>query len=261
MPRVLPAALCVLLMLVGVAQAEIVTKTHTYRDGDHLLEGRIVYDDAIDGKRPGVLVIHQWMGITDHEMNTARQLAELGYVAFVGDIYGKNARPENREQAGQFAGKFKSDTPLFRRRVTLALKQLTAHDRTDPARTAALGFCFGGTAVLELARSGADLDGVVSFHGGLKTAAPANKQQVIAKVLVCHGAADPHVPWKEVVSFTEEMQNAGVDYQFIAYADAVHAFTQPSAGNDPSQGAAYNESAAQRSWLHMQLFFNELFGG
>lgn len=252
--------IALMLSLAGVGFAGIVAKDVDYKDGDTLLQGFHAYDDGVDGKRPGILVVHQWTGLTDYEKRRARMLAEMGYNVFALDIYGKGIRPQPPE-AGKEAGKYKSDRALFRARLGAGLGMLKADERTDPERIAAIGYCFGGTGVLELARSGADIAGVVSFHGGLGAgdgmAAP--KDGVKASVLVCHGAVDPYVPRDEVAGFEEEMNTAGVDWQLIAYSGAVHAFTQPMAGDDPSKGAAYQKKADERSWQHMQVFFEELF--
>ena len=224
------------------------------------MEGFHAYDDSIEGKRPGILIVHQWTGLTDYEKRRARMLAELGYNVFALDIYGKGIRPQPPE-AGEYAGKYKGDRKLYRARLDAGLKVLSEHKYSDPARIAAIGYCFGGTGVLELARSGADLAGVVSFHGGLGAAEgmSAEKGGVKASVLVCHGAADPFVKPAEVESFREEMDAADADWIFISYADAVHSFTQPMAGDDPAKGAAYQKKADQRSWSHMKSFFEEIF--
>lgn len=230
-----------------------------YKQGDTVLEGYLVYDDAISGPRPGVIIIHQWLGLTDNEKMRAKMLAELGYVAFAIDIYGKGVRPKESSSAGAEAGKYRQDLPLFRERINAGLQTLLANKNVDPKRVAAIGYCFGGGAVLELARSGANIAGVVSFHGSLTTTLPAAAGKIPAKILVCHGADDPFVPMKDVEGFLSEMRAAGADYQFIAYSGAVHAFTQNEAGNDNSKGAAYNEKADKRSWQAMKDFFAEIF--
>lgn len=259
MKRTLTLTLTLILVMSLSAAAALKKETVEYSDGEVTLEGYLVYDDALEGNRPGVLVVHQWMGLTDYEKMRADMLAELGYVAFALDIYGKGVRPQNREEAGAQAGKFRGDVALFRSRLNAGLEQLKQAANVDAAKLAAIGYCFGGGGVLELARSGADVAGVVSFHGGLNTPDPADANNITAKVLVCHGAVDPYVPEDEVAAFLDEMEAASVDYQLIMYAGAVHAFTQPMAGDDPSAGAAYNAEADVRSWAHMQLFFDELF--
>jgi len=242
---------------VAPATAKVVTASHLYEHDGVVLEGYVAYDDSVAERAPGVLVIHQWMGLTDYERRRARMLAELGYVAFAADVYGRGVRPSNTDEARAEAGAYYGDRQLLRARVAAGLEQLRQHRRTDPTRMAAIGYCFGGGAALELARAGADLQGIVSFHGSLDTPLPADT--VRAPLLVCHGAVDPHVGPEAVRGFIEEMEAAGADYQLIMYADAVHAFTQPAAGNDPSRGAAYNANADRRSWQHMQLFFDEIF--
>ncbi|MHC4850001.1 MAG: dienelactone hydrolase family protein, partial [Planctomycetota bacterium] len=175
----------ILLLLASFAQAKIVLEKAEYRDGDVVLEGAVAYDDEAKGKRPGILVVHQWMGITEHEKTMAKRLAGLGYLAFVADIYGKGVRPKNAEEARTQATKYRGgDGKLFRQRLQVALVALQAWRKVDPTKIGAIGFCFGGTGVLELARSGAALKGVVSFHGGLKTNAPAKEGEIKAKVLV-----------------------------------------------------------------------------
>jgi dienelactone hydrolase len=186
-------------------------------------------------------------------------LASLGYVALAIDMYGKGVRPQSNEEAGKQAGIYKSDRKLMRSRAQAGLDFLRKHELVDVTRLAAIGFCFGGTTVLELARSGAELDGVVSFHGGLDTPNPADAENIKCKILVLHGGDDPFVPKEHVEAFEEEMRQAGVDWQLIAYGGAVHSFTNPAAGNDNSKGAAYNETADKRSWQALQDFFNEIF--
>ncbi len=241
------------------AVAAIKSEFVEYKQGETVLEGYLVYDDAIKGQRPGVLVIHQWLGLTDNEKMRANMLAEMGYVAFAVDIYGKGIRPKESSAAGAEAGKYRKDLPLFRERINAGLQTLLKNSNVDPKRVAAIGYCFGGGAALELARSGANIAGVVSFHGSLTTTMPAVAGKIPAKVLVCHGADDPFVPMKDVEGFLDEMRAAGADYQFIAYNGAVHAFTQNEAGNDNSKGAAYNEKADKRSWQAMKDFFAEIF--
>jgi dienelactone hydrolase len=243
----------------GSARAGIHTQTVEYKQGDTTLEGFVAYDDAIPGKRPGVLIVHQWLGLTDYERHRAEMLAQMGYVAFCADIYGKGVRPKNTQEAGAQAGKYKNDRQLLRARVNAGLDALRRQPQVDPKRIAAIGYCFGGTTVLELARSGADVNGVVSFHGGLDSPTPADGKNIKCKVLICHGADDPFEKPADLAAFQNELRDATVDWQFIEYGGAVHSFTQPMAGNDNSKGAAYNEKADKRSWEAMKQFFAEIF--
>lgn len=245
--------------LVGTANAEIKSTPVEYKQGDTVLEGFSVFDDAIQGKRPAVLVVHQWKGLGDYEKKRAEMLAKMGYNVFAVDIYGKGIRPNNPKDAGAEAAKYKEDRALLRARVLAGLDVLKNHRLTDPQKIAAIGYCFGGTTVLELARGGADISGVVSFHGGLSSPSPADAKNIRCKVLALHGADDPFVPQKEVEAFQEEMRQAKVDWQMTAYGGAVHAFTDWTAGNDNSKGAAYNEKADKHSWEAMKQFFGELF--
>ncbi len=240
-------------------RAAIHTETVEYKQGDATLEGFVAYDDAIQGKRPAVLVVHQRMGLTDYEKKRAEMLAQLGYVAFCADIYGKGVRPRNTAEAGAQAGKYKSDRQLLRARVNAGLEALRQQPRVDSKRIAAIGYCFGGTTVLELARSGADVAGVVSFHGGLDAPNPDDGKNIKCKVLVCHGADDPFSSPQDIAALENEMRKGGVDWQLIKYGGAVHSFTQPMAGNDNSKGAAYNEKADKRSWEAMKQLFAEIF--
>lgn len=261
MLRVVFASLFAFTLAIPMTVADVKTSTVTYADGDQVLEGFVAWDpDKIDSQAPGVLVVHQWMGLTDYEKGRCRQLAELGLVAFALDVYGQGVRPADTGQAGQMAGKYKNDRKLYRRRLNLGLEQLKSRDDVDPNRIAAIGYCFGGTGVLELARSGAEVAGVVSFHGGLDSPSPQDGKNITAKIVVCHGADDPFVPKTDIDAFVAELDAAKVDWQMNVYSGAVHSFTQPMAGNDNSKGAAYNETADKRSWLAMQVFFQEIFG-
>ena len=244
--------------LCSALQAEIQTKKVEYRDGDVVLQGMMAWDDTVS-KAPGVLIVHQWMGLTEYEEGRAKQLAKLGYVAFALDIYGKGVRPTSVQEAGKQATIFKSDRSLYRRRLQLGLEQLKGQAVTDSKKIAAIGYCFGGTGVLELARSGADINGVVSFHGGLDSLHPEDAKKIKAKILICHGSDDPFVPVADIEAMKKEFSDADVDWQMIYYSEAVHSFTQPMAGNDNSRGAAYQERADKRSWQAMRQFLGEIF--
>ena len=229
----------------------------SYSDGPTKLAGYVARPAVVKGKVPGVVVIHQWMGLTDHERKVSDDLARLGYVALAADIYGEGVHPANPGEAGKLAGTFKGDRALYRRRISAAIETLKAQKGVDADRLAVIGFCFGGTGALEAARGGLPVKAVVSFHGGLDVPAGYVPGPMSAKVLVCHGADDPFVPTKDVAAFQDEMRQAKADYVFVAYAGSVHAFTQKEAGNDNSKGAAYNEAAHRRSWQHMKDFFKE----
>lgn len=247
-------------LAITASLAEVRTSTVQYKEGETALEGIVAWDDAVKGRRPGILVVHEWTGVGPYVKSRAEQLAKLGYVAFCVDVYGKGVRPVGPKEAGETAGRFKEDRPLLRRRVAAGLEELRRNELADPRRIAAVGYCFGGTAVLELARSGADVAGVVSFHGGLSTPLPASAGSLKAKVLVLHGADDPFVPAAEVTGFEAEMRRASADWQLVAYGGAVHSFSNPASGSDRSKGAAYDPRADRRSWEAMLAFFGELFG-
>jgi dienelactone hydrolase len=248
-----------LLLFAFSASAQIHTETVTYKIGNDDFEGYLAYDESIQGTRPGVLVFHEWTGPQAYERTRAEQLAKLGYVAFVPDIYGQGVRPTTPETAGAEAGKYRGNRPLMRDRARAGLDQLKSNKLVDPGRIAAIGYCFGGTVALELARSGADIAGVVSFHGNPDTPDPDNTQNIKAKILLLHGAADPFVSKEALAKFEDEMHKASVDWRMIKYGGAVHGFTNPKNDKDPSDGLAYDESADRRSWQDMQQFFNEIF--
>jgi dienelactone hydrolase len=245
------------LLIATLAHAsDVKVETVEYRDGETVLQGYLAYDPGQQGQRPGVLVVHEWWGLGEHAKNSARKLAEMGYVGFALDMYGKGKLTTDPAEAGKWAAEFKSNPALAQPRFGAAYDLLKKHPQVDPTKIAAIGYCFGGTIVLEMARAGVDLDGVVSFHGGLKSVLPATARNLQAKVLVCHGAIDPHVPDEEVLAFKEEMTAAKADWQFIAYGNAVHSFTNPEAKGDTTR---YEEKAARRSWEAMSDFLREIF--
>ncbi len=250
-----------LALTASAARAELVTMTIEYREGDTVLEGYLAYDASGPAKKPGVLVFHQWKGITAYEKKRAEQLAALGYVAFAADLYGKGVRPADPKAAGAEAGKYRGNRPLLRARTLAALAALRKQPNVQGERIAALGYCFGGGAALELARAGADVLGVVSFHGSLTTPTPQDAKNIRGKVLVLHGADDPAAPRADVLALQDELTAGGVDWQVVLYSGVVHSFTQPDAGNDKSKGSAYDARADRRSWEAMKDFFGELFAG
>ncbi len=246
----------------ALAKRPLTTKTVTWERDGASYEGAVVFDAALlkrKKKLPAVLVVHQWMGITEHERERAAMLANLGYVAFVADVYGVKARPASREEAGPTAGRFKGDRALFRARLLDNYGQMLAQVGVDPDKTAIIGFCFGGTAALELARAGAPLKAAVSFHGGLDSTNPEDGKNIKGSVLILHGAADPFVPVADIAAMVKELDGASVDWQMVSYAGAVHSFTQKSAGNDPSKGSAYDARADRRSWQVLSDFLAERF--
>ncbi len=244
----------------SIAAAEIKTEVVTYKQGGQTLEGFLIYDSALAAKQklPGVVVVHDWMGVGDYVKMRGTQLAELGYVAFVADIYGKDARPKDSKGAAEIAGKYRGgDRKNLRARIDAAFKELRKSKFVDSEKLAGMGYCFGGTAALEMARMGLNLKGVVSFHGGLTAPEGVKNSSIKSKVLVLHGAIDPYVKDAEVLAFQKEMNDAKVDYQLVAYSGAVHSFTHKDAGTDISTGAAYNELADKRSFIAMKNFFEE----
>jgi dienelactone hydrolase len=241
------------------SRSEIITKDIEYTSGGQPMLGYVAYDNSISGKKPGIIIIHQWKGLGEYEKMRARQLAELGYLAMAVDIYGKDIRPASPEDAGKEAGKFYADRNLYRERIRSGLDEMLKQSQVDPSKTAAIGYCFGGSGVIELARSGADIDGVVSFHGGLKSGGTNDASNIKASLLILHGADDPFISSEDKAAFQKEMAEAKVDMVFTEYSGAVHSFTDKNAGNDNSKGAAYNENADKRSWAAMKQFFNELF--
>ena len=249
-----------ILLCVGTlaTYADIRSQAVDYKDGDTELQGFVAWDDSSSAMRPGVLIVHQWKGLGEVETKRAEMLAQLGYVAFCADIYGKGVRPSSSQDAAAEAGKYKKDRALLRHRVSLALAELRKQSHVDSRQVAAIGYCFGGLTVLELARSGADVAGVVSFHGALDSPNPADGKNIKCKVLVLHGANDPFVPPKDIEAFVTELREAGVDWQMTSYGGAVHSFTDWTAKGD-LPGAVYNEKADRRSWEAMKEFFGEIF--
>jgi len=239
--------------------AAIQVETIEYEAGGATCEGVYVTDTLLMNRGPAVLIAHQWKGLTDYEKKRAEMLVKLGYRVLCADVYGKGVRADNPQDAGALAGKYKGNRALLRERINAALATLKQQPGVNSNRIAAIGYCFGGTTVLELARSGADLKGVVSFHGGLDAPTPADAKNIRCKVLALHGADDPFVPANDLAAFENEMRDAKVDWQLVKYANAVHSFTDWNAGSDNSRGAAYNETADKRSWEAMKAFFEELF--
>jgi dienelactone hydrolase len=243
------------------AEGDVESKALEYRHGDVVLEGYLARPTAGGGaKRPGVIVVPAWKGLDDQARHSAERLARLGYVAFAVDMYGKGIRPETNQDAARESGTYKNDRPLTRARVKAGLDRLLQEPDVDPKRVGVIGYCFGGMVALELARSGADVAAVVTFHGALDTPTPDDMKNAKAKILACHGANDPFVTQEIVAKFVEEMRATGLDWQLMQFGNAVHSFTNENAGSDPSTGQAYNEPAARRAWAAMVALFRETFG-
>ena len=251
------AAFLAAALLAAPAGAKLRTKVVEYKDGETVLQGYAAWDDGFKDQRPGILVAHEWWGHGPYARRRAEMLARQGYTAFALDMYGKGVYATDHEQAGKLAGAFFNDRAAMRRRAMLGLDELKKLPYVDAKNLAAIGYCFGGTTVLELARMGADLKGVASFHGNLSTPTPAIEKPK-AKIAVFQGADDT-MTMPAVPAFEDEMRKAGADWQFTAYGGAVHSFTVAEAGNDNSKGMAYNKEADERSWKALQDFFAEIF--
>lgn len=244
------------------AVAQVATREHSYTIDGVEFQGMVAFpEDDEEQSRPGVLVVHQWKGVTDYERRRARELAELGYVAFTADIYGADTRPKTNHQAALASKTFRQNRGRYRRRVRAALEELRSFDEVRNDDLAAIGYCFGGTGVLELARSGADVDAVASFHGGLANPNSEQNDKIRATVQVHHGAEDPHVPRQSVNDLWQEMNQSETDWELHVYSHAVHSFTEEAAGDDPSSGSAYNPRADRLSWRAMKRLFREELSG
>ena len=243
-------------------QAEVITKEVDYSDGETRMKGYLAYDNSIHGERPGIIVVHEWWGHNDYAKRRARMLAELGYSAIALDMYGEGKNASHPKDAGMFSGEVKKNMAVAEKRFMAAYNLLQNQKHVAKDKIAAIGYCFGGGIVLEMARRGIDLDGVVSFHGSLGTQSQAEKGKVKAKMLVLNGEADPFVKASSITKFKNEMDAAKVDYKFINYPNAKHAFTNPGAdkfGDKFKIPLAYNKSADEKSWSEMKKFFSELF--
>jgi dienelactone hydrolase len=244
------------------AAAEVKHEDVTYSANGLTMKGYLAYDDAVKGKRPGVLVVHEWWGHNEYARKRARMLAELGYTALAVDMYGDGKQATHPDDAGKFAGAVMQNLESAKARFVAALDLLKKHQTVDSSRIAAIGYCFGGAVVLQMARAGLDLKGVASFHGNYATQTPAQPGKVKAAVLVCHGADDQFSTAEQVAALKKEMADAKVDFQFIAYEGAKHSFTNPEADEYAkkfSMPIAYNKMADEKSWADMQQFFKRIF--
>lgn len=252
----------VFLGIVTQAHAKVVGEEVSYKANGTTLKGYLAYDKAVKGKRPGVLVVHEWWGHNDYARKRANMLAELGYVALAVDMYGDGKQATHPEDAQKFSSEIANNMPLGKQRFEAAMELLKKHQATNSSDIAAIGYCFGGAVVLQMARDGLDLDAVVSFHGSLGTAKPAQPGVVKARIMVAHGGADPFVKPEQITGFFAEMNQAGVEYRFIAYSDAQHSFTNPAAdefGAKFNLPLKYNQQADQESWQAMKDHLDKVF--
>jgi len=234
-------------------------ETVVYQQGDTELHGYLVYDGQVKAPRPGVLVVHEWWGLNDHAREMADALAREGYIALAVDMYGEGKSTEHPEQAGEWASWIRSNKEVAAARFQASYDVLAGHELTKKGAIAAIGYCFGGSVVLTMAMNGADVSGVVSFHGGFPTD-PAGVDNITAKILICHGGSDPTISEDQIHTFLKNLDAVGADYQFVIYGGAKHSFTSKAADARGIPALAYDADAAQRSWNAMLLFFKEIFG-
>lgn len=250
------------LFVAGSALAEIKGEEVQYTSEGVTMKGYLAYDEAIKGRRPGVLVVHEWWGHNEYARKRARMLAELGYTALAVDMYGDGKQAAHPDEAGKFASEVMKNMPVAKARFVAAMDLLKQNETVDAGNIGAIGYCFGGGTVLAMARMGVDLKGVVSFHGSLATAEPAKEGDVKARVLVCHGAADKFISKEDVDAFKKEMKKAKVDFTFKAYPNATHSFTNPDADTYAKQfnlPFEYNAKADKNSWNDMKSFLKKVF--
>lgn len=250
------------LLLVFDTVADIVTREVSYKQGDTVMKGFVAYDDSIETVRPGILVIHEWWGHNAYARKRARMLAEMGYTALAVDMYGDGKTADHPEDAGKFSSAVGGNLPLAKARYEAALETLKQQPGVEADKIAAIGYCFGGGILLNMARMGTDIDGIVSYHGSLATSSPAQKGDINTRIRVFNGADDPFVKPEQIEAFKKEMESTGADYKLVNYPGAVHSFTNPDAdayGKKFNLPLAYNEKADKDSWQQTQEFFHEIF--
>jgi dienelactone hydrolase len=251
---------CFALLVLSInGNSAMISKEISYKSDTVTCRGFLAYDNSTKNKQPGILVAHEWWGLNDFAKTQAKRLAQMGYVAFAVDLYGNGIKTSDPKVAGAMAGSLRG-TQILRDRITAGLSALLSQPAVDSSRTAAIGFCFGGSAVLGLAYSGANVKGVVSFHGGLFSPGEEDMKRIKARLLILHGANDPTMPIDTIVRFQDAMRKSGADWQMVYYGNSVHGFTNPVNGTDNARGVAYNAQAAQRSWMAMEIFLKEVFG-
>ena len=258
--RVLGGLLLGFGLLAGSAHAEVQTRAVTYEDQGEPLTGHLYWDDAVSGKRPGVMVIHEWWGLDDYAQRRARMLAELGYVAFAADMYGTGRVTDTPDQARAWMQEVTADVEWWRGRALAGLAQLKAHPDVDSSKLAAIGYCFGGGSVIQLAYSGTDqVKGVVSFHGALPSAPEEANGKIKTQMLILHGQADPMVTPEMVDLFEKRLGEAGASWELVSYGGVLHSFTNPKADTRGMAALKYDPLADERSWARMRGFFEEIF--
>ncbi|HVL11747.1 MAG TPA: dienelactone hydrolase family protein [Gemmata sp.] len=258
MLRVLIAAAAVL--AAGTAEAAVVTKVVEYEYDGAKLKGYLAYDDAVTGKRPGVLVVHEWWGLDDYARTRAKQLAEMGYVAFAADMYGEGKTVNHPDDARKMATTVRENLKSWRGRAEAGLKQLAGQPNVDPTKLAAIGYCFGGSTCLQLAYSGADLKAVATFHAALPTPTAAEAKAVKPRIYVAHGADDAFIPEKAIADFKAALDAAKVKYTFESFPGVVHSFTVPGADAHMIKGMKYDRAADEKSWKEMKALFKDTLG-
>lgn len=255
----LGVALLAQVILPTPAGAAIQTKTVEYRDGETALKGYLVWDDSSEEKRPGVVVVHEWWGLNEYARKRAEMLASLGYAAFAVDMYGKDQVTEHAEEAGGWMKQITANMEAWQRRALLGLNLLRDEAIVDPERLGAIGYCFGGATVMQMAYAGANLKGVVSFHGSLPLPTPEQAKQIKPSVLIAHGSADSFIPQERVLAFQKALDEAGVKWEMTIFGGSQHGFTNPGADKYGLKGVSYNADADRRSWELMTSFFSDLF--
>ncbi|MGF1644518.1 MAG: dienelactone hydrolase family protein [Thiotrichales bacterium] len=257
--NLLGAALLAGVFISTQAVAAVKSEKIEYRHGDTQLTGYLYYDDAQQGARPGIMVVHEWWGLNDYVRKRAEMLAELGYVAFAADMYGTGKATEHAAEAKGWMQQITANQAEWQARAMSGLEQLKKNPLVDPAKTAAIGYCFGGSTVMQMVYAGADLKGVASFHGSLPPPSEEQGKNIRSRIFIAHGAADAMVPPERVQQFQTALDQAGADWQFVSYGGAKHGFTNPGADKLGMDALAYDESADKRSWAQMQLFLKEIF--
>ena len=253
-------SLMVSVTVVACASAAVKTEVVEYEFEGTKLKGFLAYDDAKTGKRPGIMVVHEWWGLNDYAKKRAEMLAEMGYVAFAADMYGEGHVTEHPAEAGKMSGEVRKSIKVWLGRANAGLDVLKKNDKVDPKQLAVIGYCFGGSTALQVALSGGDVAAVVSFHGALPIPTAEQAKSVKARILVCHGAEDKFIPDATIEKFRKTLDDAGTKYQFESYPGAVHSFTVKEADAKKLPGMAYQEAADKKSWAQMKALFDQVFG-